>query len=235
MFPSFALTAWKGTGKDTFFQELTTLRLSTSAPETDAKWVVYYSPSTRRLHALKALFDSCVAKQRFAFADALKVETHNYLRLKNCPANAFENVKEIALFQAYPATEFKTMRTFYKERAQYARALDPLTWTRIVHSQIEQERKSHEFIDVITDWRFENELLKRHDAKRQPLTIRLHRKDALVPDFALAGEEESEHALDDFTTDFLLIPPGREEYEIAMSHFPQYMHFKKLCFVYSRK
>jgi len=225
MLPSFALIAYLRTGKDTFIQELQANKLNLSGSPEDRKWAVYALPETDFLpffHLMMTKFQ----KRRFAFADALKIYTHNKLGLKDCPAHAFENVKDTALFPM--GSELKTMRDYYKQYAQEARSKNPLTWVEIVLQQIEQEHKSENFIDVISDWRFPNELIPRTNPVS---TIRLFRKDVPIPLKASSGQEETEHALDHFQTDYLLVPPGQEEFQMALQNFPQYKDFVRQYYI----
>ncbi len=229
MLPSFTLTAYLQTGKDTFIQELQQHKLVLCpTPETESKvrWIVY-ARTKSTFPALPLLFNTAVEKRRFAFADALKVHTHARLGLKDCPPHVFENVKDVALFRESGHSEFQSMRSFYKQFAQEARAKDPLTWAKIVYAQVAEERKAMDFIDVISDWRFPNEL----NQKDMRYTIRLHRKDVPVPAFASDGEEESEHALDHFETNFLLLPPGKNEFDVAIARFPQYASFIAMSYI----
>ena len=229
--PSFAVTAYARTGKDTFIKDVqqNTLKLMTPTDQTtrECKWCVY-AVDTSHIVLLQVLTSCEHDVVRYAFADALKSKTHDILGLKNCPAGCFENVKNTCEMQDPQKVGVRrTMRAFYIKYGQRERAKNPNVWAEIVHQQIAQDQKNntpHGIIDVISDFRFKNELLNRGSNKCMPFTIRLFRKDVPVAD--PVAHEDPEHSLDQYTTHFLLVPPGEAEIAAALKQFPQYALFE---------
>ena len=212
--PSFALTAYAQTGKDSFIRDCQQGKFTMKLEKpNDCKWCIYALDSSRIGDMLTLTQKTCI--RRYAFADAVKKQTHNFLDLKNCSADTFENVKDTCKFQGN-----KTIRKFYIEIGQEMRKINLNFWTQIVHDQIEKDQaENSNFIDIISDLRFENELLK------QKTTIRLFRKSVPISMPLEDIENDSEHSMDSYTTTFLLIPLGEEDF--ALKHFPQYKDF--LC------
>ena len=215
--------------------------------ENEAKWIVYSSPMNSNTNDLLTLFDSDRAMdiQRYAFADALKVETHEWLGFRDCPAHAFENVKN-TLLVPHPTIPYclKTIRGHYIDYGQERRKLDPQIWAKKVVQQIVADKSIRpQTIDIISDFRFDNELLSRqyqiegvnHDqsAESDISTIRVHR--AGVPVAAPLEDRsiDSEHNLDDFATKYLFIPPGITELGLALKRFPQYAKYEPLFYVFN--
>jgi len=255
--PSFALIGWTRTGKDYLIQdvqrgqlelcnadvnEVCNLNLTTEEKHVneDTKWVVYAHLDNRvDLTDLAALFDlrnTDVVKQ-YALAEALKKVTHSELRLQDCPANAFEHVKD-TLLVADPdcPTVHRTIRQWYIAIGLRERIKDPLVWVKHVKKQIEQEKFRPEYyrtlytgcIDVTSDCRFDNELLERSWANgiSVPIsTIRLHRAAVPMPPKQADRRIDSEHNMDEFATKYLFIPPGLVEYKTAIERFPQYAKY----------
>ncbi len=184
----------------------------------DVKWIVYAKPGVN-LEPLQQLLRFEV--RRFAFADQVKINTHEMLQMAGCPPHAFELLKDNRMLVASPHEPgiFKSMRTWYIEVGMQGRQANPFCWTRLTHDAMDRERAatSRPFIAILSDWRFQNELLN-----PECITIRLHRKDVAFP----AAAELCEHELDDWMTDFLLIPPGAAEWQIVCLRFPQCIHYK---------
>lgn len=240
---SVGLVAYSQTGKDTLIKDLKEKKLKLNLPkdnidEKEQKWVVY-AKLEDDWRDLFHIFKSDSTIKRYAFADALKNETHHWLRFVDCPVNAFENLKN-TLIVPHPTIPYlmKTIRGWYIDYGQEARMKDPLVWAKIVNSSIEQEKFSEckeGLIDIISDFRFDNELLDRTYSLgngiviKQPTTeittIRLHR--AAVPVAATLPDRrfDSEHNLDTFQTKYLFITPGEGEEKIAMERFPQYKNY----------
>ncbi len=214
----FAICGYAGTGKDTLIQDLQRHKLfmlGRPPEEYETKWQIY---SNTRGDVFEYLISHSSDIKRYSFADALKLQVHDNLKLKNCPADAFEHLKNDVFFR--DPNEFgtlKTIRSFYIEHGRKKRAVNPDIWTEIVHAQIQKDRNQDpSVIDMISDFRFENELLQ-----LPKYTIRVFRKDVV----AAPASEDSEHSLDTFKTTFLLIPPGDDEWVAAIKCFPQYTDF----------
>lgn len=209
-------------GKDCFIEDLKNNKLKQCRNPDEAKWIVYCKFEN---FIILDLLSSPEIK-RYSFADALKIKTHDFLKLKGCSSNTFDEVKETAEFQN-PSNplERKTVRNFYIDVGQEERKKDPNVWTRIVHDEIDKDLTNQKnTTPIISDFRFKNEILR----PTQTTTIRLFRKKVPIPDFAKSLDVDSEHNLDDFETDYLLLPPGQEEFKAAIGFFPRYANFKPL-------
>lgn len=213
-----ALVAYAGTGKDTFCAELAYRELRLGLPNGEARWLVYMPPDAAIDELRFAIESKECAVERFAFADALKVATHSWLKLVGCPAHAFEAVKNTMRLPDPTTGETKTIRGHYIDFGQAARRKDPLVWAAPVAKAIADYGKYT--IDVTTDWRFENELAPR---THRTATIRLYRSGVPVAKALPNRENDSEHNLDNVATDYLLVPPG--EFEAALKKFPQYANY----------
>jgi len=215
-----ALVAYARTGKDTFCAELShrRLRLGPLGDSATPRWLVY-APKEKPTNDIRFAFESkeCVV-ERFAFADALKIATHEWLGLIGCPANAFDRVKETLTVPDPSSKERKTIRQHYIDFGQMKRATDPLVWAAPVAESIASYGKYT--IDVTTDWRFDNELEPR---THRTVTIRLFRSAVQVAKALVDRRNDSEHNLDGWLTDYLLVPPG--EFEQAIKKFPQYADY----------
>jgi len=241
-------------GKDTLIKDLQSkkLDLTFGAASFDCKWDVYASPLNTNHDKLKLLFDVNRAEwiRRYAYADALKNETHKWLGFKDCEAHSFEQMKN-SLLVPHPTIPYlyKTIRGHYIDYGQERRKVDPLVWVKKVHARIEADKTAPYFdsnhplnvthgiirpyIDVTSDFRFDNELMDRnygalHQPKQEIVTIRLHRKDVPVAMPLFDRTIDSEHNLDFLQTDYLFISGGQEEYDCALERFPQYANFNWL-------
>lgn len=103
------------------------------------------------------------------------------------------------------------------------RAEDPEYWCKAAFKSIDAATNINY---VITDWRFHNEAKYTIDNYKQVLTIRIYRSDVPEP----SPDIQCEHDLDNYCTDFLLVPGFAEqnhdddikEFEKAIEKFPQY-------------
>jgi hypothetical protein len=240
--PSVMITAWRGTGKDTLVQHLSTEQITVADADcTDALWVVYSDSSDQALNKIYPLLANQLLVRKFSLDEALRVETHEWLRLRDCPADAFEQCKD-TLTCLNPTGVRKSIRQHYIDYGQAARRKDTSIWIRTVLEEIEYKKfysgLLQGIIDVIPDWQFENELVDRqyrnqdcklmYELKENIITIRLHRKDVAVPETLADKSTDPEHNLDNFLTDYLFIPPGEEEAKLALDRFPQYKHYKPM-------
>jgi len=213
-----ALVAYAKTGKDTFCAEVgrRQLRLCPEGTAGDKlRWAVYMPKGKNVADLRHALESKEYVVERFAFADALKLATHKWLGLVGCPAHAFEAVKETMLVPDPVTGELKTIRAHYIDFGQAERRKDPLVWSAPVAKAIADFGKYT--IDITTDWRFDNELVTR---THRTVTVRLFRADVPIAKPVADRRFDSEHNLDDYLTDYLLVPPG--EFEAALKKFPQY-------------
>lgn len=205
------LTAYRGTGKDTLFRELSTNQLLwDSAAHHDQKscrWVVFAKP---RAPSLYAPLSSHIA--RFAFADELKRKTHIYLRLIDCPPHAFEAVKDTLVVPSPVAGDApRLLRDWYIHIAMTEREKDPDVWVKSVCERLLYHSSG---TAMITDWRFRNEAPA---MQCKTVRVRLFRPEVPIPDKSVV----SEHDLDSEQTDYLLVPKVTD-FGAALQQFPQY-------------
>jgi hypothetical protein len=240
--PSVALVAYAGTGKDTLVRELQDGALElTKEVNGTTRWVAHgpagaaTSPMERDLRAVFSPANTPLVR-RYALADALKRETHEWLGLRRCPPDAFERHKD-TLQCPHPDTgALATIRQHYINFGQARRADDPQVWAKRVAAQIEAEKfkdSPRGLVDVITDFRFDNELLERkyaHDfgehGQSPIMTMRLFRKEVRIAPKLTDRRLDSEHNLDGLRTHFLLTPPG--EFVDAVLMFPQYADYRPM-------
>lgn len=258
--PSFVLTAYAGTGKDTFFTEVANCMLRwefgrAPAAPAGARWVAYAAPGCNPAD-LRVLAELRPARapvanmrgaapraRRYAFANALKTDTHRQLGFRDCPAHAFEAVKDTLVARDPHSGEVATLRAHYIRLGQEARGRDPLVWARIVAKEIWENRlcdyPGPPVVDITTDWRFENELAPRlsvapsgslawrEEQAIAPTTVRLFREEVKAAAPTADRATDSEHNLDGVKTDYLLVPPG--QFEAALRAFPQYEGFEPVA------
>ncbi len=102
--------------------------------------------------------------------------------------------------------------------AKASRDLDPDFFVKMLAESLNATSQDV----IITDWRYPNEyeFLRQKD---EVLTIRVHRAEIPVPE----SEVISEHSLDFFETDFLLVPVENMELhlEAARQLLPQYFDY----------
>ena len=129
-----------------------------------------------------------------------------------------ESLKDRAYFRR-SSGELKTLRQHYIDIGAEKRRIDENYWAKQVF-----QNKSWLPI-MITDWRLPNELeyAKQYaQANQMSLhTWRVYRSCVPMPD----GSIETEHALDDYETDTLIVT-SREEFDRAVHVFPQYRSYK---------
>lgn len=237
--PSFVLTAYAGTGKDTFFAEIASGGLSLYGPTVakhEPRWTVYAAESRDSTDFMKLLTcrphtDKLDARQapprakRYAFADVLKKETHRWLGFQgDIPALAFEKVKDTLTARDPESGNAATLRQHYINYGQARRRENPFAWAAPVAAQIHRDLYIDYPgpcpVDITTDWRFDNELEPRD---RPPSTIRLYREEVKVAPVLADRNTDSEHNLDNYLTDYLLVPPG--QFAAALKAFPQYANY----------
>jgi len=253
--PSLQLTAYAGTGKDTLVADMIAGRLSFSDDGTESKTVKWYvyGPAwltPENLQPLRIAFNpkNSGRVRRYAFADNLKNTTHEWLGFTGCSANSFERVKNTMLVKTPDEASYKVIRQHYIEYGQKMRKVDSNFWVSPIVNQIQKDKfadSENSLIDVVTDFRFDNENMPRSfgdntrlavalppekpDILRSgtpcvhPITIRLFRKE-VVPAPKLADRTvDSEHNLDDLLTNYLLTPP--DQFQDAIAAFPQYSYY----------
>lgn len=222
------VTGYRGTGKDTLQKATHTHQIeypnhkNTKLPSTKNTpvWLVYSDPYTT--HDVVAV-NPC---HRVAFADTLKRDTHAYLGLPQTPASYYESVKDTMIIPDPVSKQMKSMRHHYIDYGQLKKQFDSKYWCRQVLGGANYPIGS----DVmITDCRFPEEVTYAEQiASKRGMKLyswRVYRETVPVP----LAEEKSEHSLDSWLTDVLLvITPA--EFDKAVQLFPQYSQYK-LCSV----
>ena len=164
---------------------------------------VFYSQQDKKL-TLKSNYT------RVAFADNVKKEVNI---LYNTKYNINSSINKDSIIY-----ENVTYRDLLIKHALFRKEKDINYWVKHACNW----KKCQNI--MITDFRFphEHDYIISHGYK--PLTIRLFRSEVIIP------THESERALDDFTTDFLVLPRQNHshEYNKVISIFPQYKSFKTL-------
>jgi|SRR5579875_96475 len=150
--------------------------------------------------------------QRLAFADDLKVLVVNHLKnlypnfditLEFCEQNKDKPLFNGSSFRDYCINMGKSK---VKENKYF--------WVDRVKNKIIDNNIDY----FITDFRFPHELIS--NCK----TIRIHRSTIKKP------EDKSELYLDNFLTDYLVIPED-DDINLCLNIFPQYKEYKKVNFV----
>lgn len=194
---------YRRTGKDQLYDILA----RQSMPER-FKWRVYKHPS-----CINETFDLSRTHVRIAFADVLKREASEQYKI---PAVVSDAEKDIKQFNHYQTGEMVSARDIYIEWGSIRRAQDPNYWCKVALNPI---RDLQDITAVITDWRFRNEARYTLNTFKRVTTVRVYRSDVPEP----PADIESEHDLDAYKTDFLLIRDDKpDEFAKAVEHFPQY-------------
>lgn len=194
---------YKRTGKDTLMSILagTTSRFH---------WRIYKHPS-----ALQKRFDHEIYI-RTAFADALKREAGIEYGI---PLEVPDSDKDSKLYVHYQTGELVSARDIYIEWGSIRRSQDIDYWCKAAFNTIKSDDNA---AYVVTDWRFSNEGNYVTRAFPSVITVRVYRSDVPEPDANI----ESEHQLDYYQTDFLLLSDGVDgEFERAVQKFPQYANY----------
>ena len=193
------LCGYKRTGKDRLFTIL-------SSTNTGFKWHIYKHSSNMSIFPSKD-----TSYRRTAFADALKQEVYEEYDIS---PDVPDTEKEIKQFIHHKTGTLISSRDANIEWASIRRHQDPDNWCKKAFLFFNRE------IWIVSDWSFPNEEIYVKTTFSNVLTIRLYRSDVPEPDINI----ESEHALDQHLTDFLLIPEY-EEFNIAIQRFPQYIDY----------
>lgn len=195
------LAGYKRTGKDTLYKQLRAY-----PGETVAAWSVYC-----HAEAIKA-FPTLINVKRLAFADALKEEVAEHYHM-----SVPDDMKDERVFDCLDV-QHKSARDLYTEWAKIRRASDPEYWAKLLGSQIKRNGKY-----VVTDWRFPNEYTYLDERVTKLVTARVFRSHVPIP----AASEESEHALDTWATQYLIVPESLhdEDFRKAVEVFPFYKDY----------
>lgn len=146
---------------------------------------------------------------RVGFADKLREEVNQVLNIRE--DIDYDTFKEVVV------QDGKTYRDILIEYAAYRRNQDPDYWVKQVLHKFEPNKNY-----MVTDWRYPNEVT----CLRQMgfvTTIRVYRSEVPTP----PPEVISEHALDNESTDFLLISLN-DNFEDVCKKFPQYKGYRRV-------
>ncbi len=237
----YLLTAWKTTGKDTFFKDL----FQNPTPIYE-KWLFY-----KRYNTTTPLQISPQSCKRYAFATTLKNEVHQLLGIEGYPRflwpfislihvldwmvfqsheptmfpilrSTLFNIVHLLIFPfenhvdgrwkehlymsfPYPSLHIQSLRNHYVRYADYQLKLNTNHFVQQVVNQIVSDKNISSI--VITDWRhvheyeFIKQYIEQHHLPWKIVTIRLFREEVPIPD----ASEKSEHNLDNFQTDQVLV------------------------------
>lgn len=214
------ICGYRRTGKDSLFHILSSnsrVNLNNSGAlggslvnlnNPGASWIVYKNPNIQ--HSLSTYPDSNIKYIRTAFADALKQEVSEQY---NIPINISDSDKDNKQFTHYKTGELVSARDTYIEWGQIRRSQNLNYWCAAAFKPIPNEPNIN---CVVTDWRFPNELSYTKSHCNRVITARVYR--SAVPEPPMS--EISEHSLDSYATDFLLVIDG--EFDLAVARFPQY-------------
>lgn len=191
---------YRRTGKDTLVKMFN--------EELPFNWIIYRNSDSEKYLDVKPV-------KRVGFADKLRQEVNQILNLTD--NFDYETFKE-TIVRKFTSGEFtgddgKTYRDFLIEHGGFRRSQDVNYWVKQVLPMVTEE-------SMITDWRFVNELLYLQSNLDLIKTIRLFRSEVPIPSMNI----DSEHNLDNTTTDFLLVT-NEEEFVKACEVFPQYKNF----------
>jgi len=223
MFTILSLVGYTKTGKDEFAKDVIEKKLQyNQVIQENVKWIIY-----SKGHQDLPKFLGCSVK-RYAFADALKIFTHEKLGLQNCAANTFENVKDSCwFFDPENPEKFNTIRDYYKFYGDQEKVKNPFIWRDIVSKQMETDSQMKtdsklNNVAIITDFRYPCEVLENQ------ISLRLFRSVIPIPH----PDIHSEHDLDKLMTDYILVP-YEQDFQTALYLFPQYADFKPMgCLVH---
>lgn len=190
--PWLLLTAYKGTGKDTFCKTL-------QGQESRYTYNIFGQ------HPLQTeLFTNAT---RIAFADSLKEDVHRKYGFVADDSNKDQ------VFVFDPETgELVAPRTLYIREAKRCRDLDPDYFTKRALDGARVDKSI-----IITDFRNPNELEYVKKLNPNIITARIFRKSVEIPNKSIT----SEHYLDDILTD-LVITDEQTTMEDVIKIFPQY-------------
>lgn len=195
------IIGYTGTGKDTIGEHL-------NRGKGRYNWVIYRDPSRPIKFPWGPGF-------RVAFADEVKRQVKEELNL----VNSFDIEKQ----KNEIVKNERTFRSFCIEKGCGERKRDPYYWCRIAFDRIEKEDLPG--IPTVTDCRFYEEI-DYPQSVGEVVSIRVFRKDVPIPPVTVPNDDP-EHTLDKYRTDFLVVPKHNHEEEIdaAKKLFPQYQDY----------
>lgn len=217
------LCGYRGTGKDTFYTNLCT------SGNIHDQYAFYSAADMARpvdpvknfLYAIAPQALNQPQYQRVAFADALKVEI---MKRYNIPAEPMGLEEKNKIQFKNENNKDVSFRDLCIHWALVRRSEDPDYWAKKALEPLKGSTKV-----VFTDWRFLNEYSVVKEKYPQVITARIFRSGVEIPNESI----KSEHELDDFTTDILILPKNvnstlaevNASLEGAIAQFPQYKNF----------
>lgn len=217
------VSGYRRTGKDKLYSILS------ANDEFDGKfkWIIYKHPNNLKDFTSN---DEKFKYIRTAFADALKQESSDEYKI---PTTISDSEKDLEQFIHYKTGKNVSARDIYIEWGKIRRSQDLDYWCKAaftssnISSKEEMETSQHVsntelYAYFVTDWRFTNEANYVLNNFNNVITVRVYRSNVPVPPI----DVDSEHNLDNYRADFLLIPDGVEgEFEKAIKIFPQYTDY----------
>jgi hypothetical protein len=211
MFVFHLIAGYKGSGKDSFYEYLTT---------NDNQKLLKF----KMINFLNEEFLKCGSfylkkHYRIGLADQVKNLVHEELGIKFKDQATAELAKENLLFYDKISKVHRNLRSYYIEKGMIMRGIDPDFWCNYAYKNIIKsipDSESEETHIFITDWRFENEKTF-FESYGKVITYRVFRTCSDNNDYS----QESEHSLDKVMTDYLI---GEDDYDLlkAREKFPQY-------------
>lgn len=192
------ICGYRRTGKDTLCSTLIN-------SYNEFKWRIYKHPTN-----LSKTFNSSTYR-RTAFADALKIEVNEEY---NIPLNIADSDKDTKQFVHHKTGAIISARDAYIELGTLRKEHDKDYWCKKAFTD-------DNTTFVVTDWRFYHELNYVNENFKDIITTRVYRSSVIEPPMNI----ESEHALDDYRTDFLLLPDSIDEFAKVVERFPQYVEY----------
>jgi len=206
--------AYRGTGKDTLHRMMNGQRAW--------GWKIYGCPNWKDLPLAPQGLVGPSPWKRVAFADELKHEVYAELKGSEQTSLTLAELEVRKDARCFGSPPFSSFRDLCIARGQMRRAQDPDYWCRLA---LFDKRDEHL---VTTDCRFLGEV-KYSQAWFTTVTVRLFRSEVPIPPYHPDGlEQDSEHNLDAYPTDYLLVT-DEAEFPKAVAQFPQYADYVPVC------
>lgn len=196
------LCGYRGTGKDTFVDEILFR---------EENWCIYGKEGSNYEEVYKM-------RSRLGLADSVKKQVAQQLGLP-FSISQVDKLKDVMVISG------KKLREWINEYTTKKAMEDKFYWEKMAMKLVEEDRENdNEYI--ISDFRYRRTYEFFSDNKGGVLTARLFRADNNIPD----KKEKTEHILDDFTTDFLLVPRenSEEHFNKCIKILSQYNDYKLL-------
>jgi len=203
---------YRGTGKDTLYKQFIN--------QLEFNWIILKHPKINKRFIIKP-------SGQLSFAAKLKQEVLTYLGLPSSfdieqfKNNTLQTIEQVTgLFINVDIDKTRTLRDYFIDYGETKRLQYPYHWCQ---QTLENINPKDDY--MITDWRFKAEYDFINNLGYPINTIRVYRHDVHIPPLI-----SSEHDLDYFQTDFVLIPRFNYELEIKslLNVFPQYQDYIKI-------